>query len=181
MTYEPHPSTIAYRVIEYLKTQPTGKAIGSGPLADAMGQPSSAVITALTRCVEHGLIKKERVDGFFVWSLGDGVPLTKPAGHDDDPPKQVISKAPRRVKAPEHAKPISAQVTDDTRWGDSAPSAPSAFSQALVPLDDDFVYTWSSSGELTITKAGVSVVLTPADREKLQRFLSALTVLETQS
>lgn len=99
MNYDPPKGSLAYRLVEYLRRQPAGAKVASGPLSAAMGQPSSAVITAMMKPVAHGLVIKERIDGLYYWSLGNGVP-TLPAEPDPLPVKQAVIPAPEPEPEP---------------------------------------------------------------------------------
>jgi hypothetical protein len=89
---------LAWRVIQYLKTLPEGKWIASGPLSAAMDQPSSAVITALNKSIDHGLLRKKKINGLYHFALGDGTPLPR----DDDEP---IHQERAQPQPAERAKP----------------------------------------------------------------------------
>lgn len=131
----PHPATIAARAMKYLQTLPRGKFVATGPLAQEMDQPSSAVITSLYKAVEHGLIVREKRNNFYHWALTDlGHEIDFDADPDEAPsPAKRPAPKPKPVKAA--AKPDPAPepepepefedeplvVTSDTRWGGEEP------------------------------------------------------------
>src|SRR3546814_2400285 len=60
MSYEPHPSTVAYRAIEILKKLPPGQTIATAPLAERLGTDTATVLTGLQTAVKPGLVIRER-------------------------------------------------------------------------------------------------------------------------
>lgn len=203
--WTPHPATLAYRVIKYLKTLPAGKFVATGPLSEAMGQPSSAVITGMYRAVENGLILREKKNGFYQWALsGKGWEMNTEGGHVDSPAQAA---APQ----PDPAT-VSETVDDDTQWG--GPSHPPAPAPEPLPVkkitpapvaarrvkrpsaaaaavdidrvhtkvaaeparDDPFKFNWSSDDVLTVSKAGASVSMTHDEYQDLARFVGVVGV-----
>lgn len=204
--YDPPKGSLAYRIIEYMKTLPPGKQIASGPLAEAMGQPSSAVITALLKPEAHGLVVKERVDGFYRWRLGDGVPLNPDAERDPLPPRQIITRAspgkPEPLDKPKVAapgKPKPAPAPEPLPEPVKRPAAPAAAPQApFQGVDMDAVarpkepepvktenrplrFGWWNDGEVTMIKGDSTITLTPDESRKLLLFLSAIDFAAKQA
>lgn len=203
MTWTPHPATLAYRVMVYLKTLPRGKFVATGPLAQKMEQPSSALITSLLKPVDHGLIIREKRNGFYHWSLTD-------RGYDMDlDGKQDAVQAPGPAPDPEpESEPgrLSDAVGDDTMWGGPAlpptqdlepakKAAPIAKKRApkrsravdidrvhsepaepvRVPAQEDpFGFSWSSENVLTVSKGGQSVSMGPEEYQKLSKFIDVI-------
>lgn len=107
MSYEPHPGTIAYRALVWLRGQPAGTEVTSSMWAEAIDSDGNTLTMSLKPALHHGLIKQRTRDGAtrpFWFSLGDGVQPEK-AQEDEEtvlPPKQRIvsaAEAPPMVPA----------------------------------------------------------------------------------
>lgn len=67
--YIPQPGTIGARVLAWFGDQAPELEASSGVIAEALGQPIAAVITALDPVFENGLIAREKRDGRLYWSV----------------------------------------------------------------------------------------------------------------
>lgn len=198
-TWAPHPATLAYRVIKYLQELPRGKFVATGPLAQEMCQPSAALITALLKPVEYGLMIREKRGGFYHWSLTE-------EGYEydlDDAPALAATKKYEPTKWVGQEKPevkpttITETITDDTRWGDTPDPVVDPLPLEGVDMDrvhqamqdpvpaqaiqqekhwtDDFRFSWSSDGVLTVEKHGHSVAMHPDEFQKLAKFVDVIS------
>lgn len=180
MKYEPPKGSLSYRLVEYLKTLPAGKWIASGPLSEAMGQPSSAVITAMMKPLAHGLVVRDRVEGRYYWKLGNGVPPISAAElhgdsvDDDDRPKQtfVPAQKPKAEPAPKPAPQNKEQTVNDIKASPATePVRPTLEYNAAKPA---FRFCIWNDGFVTIIKNGVSIELTHEEAASMKAFLGKL-------
>lgn len=188
MKYEPPKGSLSYRLVEYLKTLPAGKWIASGPLSEAMGQPSSAVITAMMKPLAHGLVVRDRVDGRYYWKLGNGVPPISAAElhgdsiDDDDRPKQITVPAqkpkaepaqkPKAEPAPKPTPQPKEQTMNDIKASPATEIVrPTLEYNAAKPA---FRFCIWNDGFVTIIKNGVSIELTHEEAASMKAFLGKL-------
>lgn len=167
MKYDPPKGSLAHRMVEYLKQQPAGTKVASGPLAAAMGQPSSAIITAMMKPVAHGLVVKERIDGLYYWSLGDGVPLM-PAEPDPLPVKQTVIPAPEpepeptAEPAPEPEQPKEQNMNDQ----------PEALAAPATEPAPEFRFCIWNDWSMDVIKDGQRIHLTAQEVANIDAFLN---------
>ena len=102
MTYIPQPGTVPYRVITWLKLQPTGAEFPSAVIAEELGILAAHIPSSLEAPVKHGVIAKRKEGALILWSLGNGIPQRKPADYEPDVPLDQlppIKRRPERQKA----------------------------------------------------------------------------------
>lgn len=161
MTYSPHPSTIAYKVIEYMKQHPPGTWFSVRVLADAIDQRSDSIDPCMVTAVKHGLIRRERIDGVIKFALGDG---DEPPEQDDEQPvRRIISESSSPAPA-DDAQPFVRPAA-----GPSGSRLPAQKEQA-----GRFEYGYSSRGLLTITKGRQSIALSQAEQREIARFINII-------
>src|SRR3546814_16243584 len=60
MSYEPHPSNVAYRAIEILKKLPPGQTIATAPMAERHGTHTAQVLPGCAHAGTHGAVEPTR-------------------------------------------------------------------------------------------------------------------------
>lgn len=131
--YLPQPGTIGARVLAWFAAQAPELEASSGVIAEALGQPIAAVITALDPVFENGLIAREKRDGRLYWSVSHsrlralGGPPAVCADDDVDdtpivrrhvpttawsPPKEIAMPTPAPTP-PQAKKPRAAPIEFD--------------------------------------------------------------------
>lgn len=92
--YVPQPGTIPARAVDYLRTLAAGIEVPTAVLGEALDQPSSTIYVCLEAAVNSGLVRKRRKDGerFMLWSIGDGVPISRARPVDDEPDDHPIEQ-----------------------------------------------------------------------------------------
>lgn len=173
MSYTPLIGTLSHRAIEHLKTIGPGKTIATGPLAEALGQPTSAVITALGKPVEHGLVKKERIDGLYHWRMAGSVaPVSSSPAARAEP---VLNTVPH-VAANGPAVDALARELAPPKLVVPGPAPVPVPEPApvLVPASAPFKFGWCSDGTLTVSKGGASVDLSADEYGKLADFVAVV-------
>lgn len=77
MSYAPQQGSVAWKVIEFLTTNPEEELNRENIAAKFDAAPSS-VHTLLRQCVEAGLLKRIEAEDELVYRLGSGTPQIKP-------------------------------------------------------------------------------------------------------
>jgi len=200
--YYPHPATVAYKVIEHLNTQRPGTQIASAPLAEAIGSDASTLNNSMGAAVNAGLVKRQRIMGLWHWSLGNGVPVADAQLDDADALLNPVIKgddlaaiiARHNASLEKPAVAVPAPGVDMDRAPKPKPKAkpgpkPGAKAKPVKLVVPRKVYPeaeptglsfgWSSSGVVTLHKAGQMITLDPVEAAKLQAFLAHMAGFET--
>lgn len=77
MSYAPQQGSVAWKVIEFLTTNPE-EELSRDDIAAKFDAVSNHVHTLLRQCVEAGLLKRVEVEDELVYRLGNGTPDIKP-------------------------------------------------------------------------------------------------------
>jgi len=77
MSYIPQQGSVAWKVIEFLTTNPE-EELSKDDIAAKFDASANSVHTLLRPSVEAGLLKRTEVEDELVYRLGNGTPLIKP-------------------------------------------------------------------------------------------------------
>lgn len=119
MTYQTQPGTIPHRVVNWLRTQPAGAEFAGIVIAEELGIDPKYIVPCLTTPKKHGVIAGRKVDGVWLWSLGDGTPEPLPEDHEPEEPlvaepQQAERKKPGPRPKQNAAAPLQITVKPDT-------------------------------------------------------------------
>jgi len=100
--YIPRPGSVAEKALAYLQEEGTSS---SRVLADALGQPVSAMWNLLEYAVRNGAIERNMKGGLLYWSVGDYLPKPR------EPEEPLLTRRGKLVEGPEidkvlHGRPV---------------------------------------------------------------------------
>ena len=198
-TYKPQPGTIAYRVVEHLRTLGPNVEVTSPVLLEVIGQPSDwgGLNICMESAVQHGLVAK-RVEGGrrAYWRIAGertapGVdsdrapaPLEDHTAIDDPeansrPRVATAAESVMRVKA----KPeIGAPACDRAPAGEASQPSVGELAETLTEVvDAEFVeVAISNTGRLLISNGTQRIALSPEQTEKVFEYIDAHRGIEWQ-
>jgi len=196
--YTPQPGTLPARAVEHLRSLAPGAELSTAVLAEALGQPSGGMTSWLSSAVNAGLIASRRKPGdrSLWWSLGDGVPIFRARGDDDEGldidaahrVSQAPAPAPSAPAAPTpRKKPCRKPVVKTAKLTtiSAQPIDRDAYIKAIertVPADPepaaDYDFGLFRSGQFIQTKGDQRIVLDRIEFESLVHFLERMAVGE---
>lgn len=161
--YQPHPNTVASRVVEYLRSLPIGMDASTSQIVETLGVDSGAVLTSTECAVEAGLIAREKRDGRYMWRCGSRPPgITNGSAvslHERFDMPRVLPTDDADLTA-SFAPPAPAQEAASKPARKAAPSALR-------------VGVWSD-GSLVIERAGRVETYTPEETLQLVKILDRM-------
>ena len=186
MNYIPHRGTIPAASLLALANSQGGR-LSTAALLEAIGQPSdySGLNSCLMKCVDNGLIEKERDLSLTFWRITEqgiaaSLEVGPLGGHGD-----IVTSMPEQLKPIQRDAPApdaESKRADAVLPQAAAPVAPSVAEPTTQELaekltdvvDATFVeVAISNTGRLLISNGQVQMALSPEQTEKVFEYLDA--------